>query len=118
MLRWLFQRMDDAHSAKFIQSDYHRQRKGSFLITVSAGCSMSCKLLREPDEQPVGRAEIAEPVRIFILHHLANQPGPVFFCKPRDQFIDVLDREHGAQVAQRIYRGAAMLGNDGRSEKL
>ena len=59
---------------------------------------------RKPNQNPFRPADITETVRVFVLHHFADELGTVL-PEASDQGIDVLDREHDAQITERIDRG-------------
>lgn len=76
----------------------------------------STKFLGKPDENPFGSTDVAEPVYVLIVDDFTYE-----FCAARaDPFqsvIDVVYGEHGAEIAQRVYRGVSVVRNDGRPEE-
>ena len=74
------------------------------------------ELLGEPDEKSFGAADIAEPIRVFVLHHFADELRAVL-AKPGKRLVDVVHSEHDAQVAESVHRGVPVIGNCGRGEK-
>src|SRR5258705_329754 len=58
------------------------------------------KLLGEPDEQSFGAADVAEPIRVLVLHHVANELRAAR-AEPGERRVDVVHGEHDAQVAER-----------------
>ena len=55
----------------------------------------SAEFLRESDEEPFRPADIAEAIRVFILHDFAYEPGAAF-VEPRERLVDVVHGEHDA----------------------
>jgi hypothetical protein len=56
------------------------------------------ELLRESDEKPFRPADIAEPIRVFILDYLAYELRSTF-AQPLERVVNVVNGEHDAQVA-------------------
>jgi len=48
------------------------------------------ELLAQPDDDALGTADVGEPIRVFVLHHFADQFGAVG-KQARDHIIDVID---------------------------
>src|SRR5256885_1756639 len=78
----------------------HRIRSGSLLL----------ELLGEPDENPFGTPDVAEPIRVFILDHFADELRAAF-AESGERIVDVLHGEHDAQVAESVHWGAAVIGD-------
>ena len=57
--------------------------------------SLLVKLLREPDENPFGTSDVAEPIHIFILGHFADERRTEF-AEPGKRIVDVFHGEHDA----------------------
>src|SRR6185437_6602472 len=74
------------------------------------------ELLSEPDENSFGAPYVAEPIRVLVLDHFADEfraaPG-----EPGERIIDVLHGEHYAQVAERVHGVGAVIGNHGGREE-
>src|SRR5205814_5116559 len=64
---------------------------------------VSSELLAESDDDAFRPADVGKPIRVLVLHHFAYQLRPVR-KQARDDSVDVLDREHDATDAQRVYR--------------
>src|SRR5687767_11535653 len=71
------------------------------------------KLLGKPDENSFWAPDVAEPIRVFVLDHFADELRAAF-AHPGERIVDVLDGEHDAQVAECVYRGVAMIGDHRR----
>lgn len=55
----------------------------------------SLELLGEPDEKPFGPANVAEPIRLLILHHVTNQLRAMPL-NSGERLIDIINSEHKA----------------------
>jgi len=53
------------------------------------------KLLREPDEQPFGPANVAQPIRLLVLHHVADELRAMLL-EPGERLVDIVNGEHDA----------------------
>ena len=53
------------------------------------------ELLGEPDENPFGTPDVAEPIHVFILDHFADELRAAF-AEPGERIVDVLYGEHNA----------------------
>src|SRR5689334_1589877 len=53
------------------------------------------ELLAQPDDDVLGAADVGEPIRILVLHHVADQSGTVGE-QVRDHAINVVNGEHDA----------------------
>src|SRR5262247_4015542 len=78
--------------------------------------SLLPELLGEPDENSFGTLDIAEPIDVFILDHIADELRAAF-AEPGERIVDVLHGEHDAQVAESVHWSAAVIGNHGRREE-
>src|SRR5689334_15044917 len=74
------------------------------------------ELLGEPDEQTFGSADVAEPIRVFVLHHVADELRAAR-AEPGECLVDVVYGEHNAQVAERVHRRVPVVGDGRRGEK-
>jgi hypothetical protein len=54
----------------------------------------SAELFGEPDEESVGPADVAEPIRVFVLHHFAADELRAPLAEPSESLIDVVHSEH------------------------
>ena len=66
----------------------------------------------ESDEKPFRPANVAEPIRIFILDHFAYELRAAL-ANPCKRLVDVVDGEHDPEVAQSVHRRLAVI-RDGR----
>ena len=55
----------------------------------------SAELLGESDEETFRPADVAEPIRSFILHNVAHELGAAL-AEPLERVVDVVNREHDA----------------------
>src|SRR5882672_5576628 len=78
--------------------------------------SLLPELLGKPDENSFGAPDVAEPIRIFVLDHLADELRAAF-AEPGERIVDVLHGEHDAQVTESVHRGAAVIGDHRRREE-
>jgi serine/threonine protein kinase len=53
------------------------------------------ELLGEPDEQSFGTADVAEPIRLFVLNHFADELRATL-AEPGERLVDVVHSEHDA----------------------
>src|SRR4051812_31789995 len=72
--------------------------------------------LGQPDENPFGATDVAEPIHVFILNHFADKLRAAF-AEPGERIVDVLHGEHDAQVPQSVHWGAAVIGDHRRGEE-
>jgi hypothetical protein len=64
----------------------------------SQACPRSAKFLGESDEKPFRPADIAEPIRVFILDYFAYELRAAL-AEPFKRLVDVVHGEHDAEVA-------------------
>ena len=57
--------------------------------------SLLPELLGEPDENSFGAPDVAEPIRVFVLDHFADELRAAF-AEPGERIVDVLHGEHDA----------------------
>ena len=72
----------------------------------------SAEFLGESDEKPFRPADVAEPIRVFILDYFAYELRAAI-AEPFKRLVDVVHGEHDAEVAQSVNRGVAVI-RDGR----
>src|SRR5205809_1764004 len=78
--------------------------------------SLLPELLGKPDENSFGAPDVAEPIRIFVLDHFADELRAAV-PEPGERIVDVLHGEHDAQVTESVHRGAAVIGDHRRREE-
>src|SRR5262245_15840161 len=78
--------------------------------------SLRPELLGEPDENSFRAPDVAEPIRVFVLDHFADELRAAF-AEPGERIVDVLHGEHDAQVTESVHRGAAVIGDHRRREE-
>lgn len=76
----------------------------------------SAEFLGEPDQKPFRPADIAEPVGVLVLDHFAHDQGAAL-AEPFKRLIQIVHREHHAQIAQGVHRGVSVIRDDGRHEE-
>src|SRR4029077_18241812 len=67
-------------------------------------CRRSAELLGEPDEKSSGPADVAEPIRVFVLHHFAADQLRAALAESGERLVDVVHSEHDAEVAESVDR--------------
>src|SRR5215218_8948954 len=77
----------------------------------------SAEFLGEPDEKALGPADVAEPIRVFVLDHFAADELRAVLSEPGERLVDVVHSEHDAQVAEGVHRGVPVIGDHARREK-
>src|SRR5438046_5808355 len=78
--------------------------------------SLLPELLGKPDENSFGVPDVTEPIRVFVLDHVADELRAAF-AEPGERIVDVLHGEHDAKVTESIDRGAAVIGDHRRREE-
>src|SRR5438876_3569227 len=78
--------------------------------------SLLPELLGKPDENSFGAPDVAEPIRVFVLDHFADELCAAF-AEPGERIVDVLHGEHDAQVTESVHRRAAVIGDHRRREE-
>src|SRR5204862_5021560 len=69
-----------------------------------------------PNEDSFGAPDVAEPIRVFVLGHFADQLRAAF-TEPGERIVDVLHGKHDAQVTEGIHRGATVIGDHRRRKE-
>jgi hypothetical protein len=72
-------------------------------MVIEAGRSSwlrSAEFLSEPNEKAFGPADVAEPIRVFILDDFAADELRAVLPEPGERLVDVVHGEHDAQVAE------------------
>src|SRR5688500_9938033 len=78
--------------------------------------SLLPELLGQPDENSFGAPDVAEPIRVFVPDHFADELRAAF-AEPGERIVDILHGEHDAKVTESVHRGAAVIGDDRRREE-
>src|SRR5215210_3878363 len=78
--------------------------------------SLLPEFLGEPEENPFGTPDVAEPIRVLVLDHFADELRAAF-AEPGERIVDVLNGEHDAQVTESVHRCAAVIGDHRRREE-
>jgi hypothetical protein len=55
----------------------------------------SAEFLGEPDQKSFGTTDVAEPIQVFVLHHLADELRAVL-AEPGERIVEVVHSEHDA----------------------
>jgi hypothetical protein len=82
------------------------------------GCAneLLTQFFGQSNQQALGATNVAQSIRVFVLNYLTDELCSMLL-ETGEGFINIFHGEHNAQVAQRIYWGISMIGNDWRSEK-
>src|SRR5436190_10432504 len=78
--------------------------------------SLLPELLGKPDENSFGASDVAEPIRLLVLDHFADELRAAF-AEPGERIVDVLDGEHYTKIAEGVHRGPAMIGDNRRRKE-
>ena len=70
----------------------------------------SADLLGQPDEYALGASEGAEPIHVFVLDHFVDELRAAL-AEPGQRVVEVVDREHDAEVADGVYRRIPVIGD-------
>src|SRR5262245_6033682 len=73
----------------------------------------SAERLGQCDDDALGAPDVAEPILVLVLHHLANELGAVG-PQAGEDLVDVVDGEHDATNAQRVHRCVFWISPDRR----
>src|SRR5712664_4451694 len=76
----------------------------------------SAQFLGESDEKPFRPADVAEPIRDFILDYVAYELRAAL-AEPFKRLVDVVHGEHDAEVAESVHGGVAVIRDGRRREK-
>src|SRR6476661_2153247 len=76
----------------------------------------SADLLGQPDENVLGASDVAEPIHVFVLDHFVDELRAVL-TEPAQRLVEVVHREHDAEVAEGVYRRIPVIGDRRRREK-
>ena len=64
-------------------------------LSMSSPGSLLPEFLGKPDENSFGAPDVAEPIRFFVLNHLADELRSAF-AEPGERIVDVVHGEHDA----------------------
>lgn len=70
------------------------------------------QLFREANQDPFRTADVAQPVHVLIIHHLAHKLCPVRL-KPGEHVVQSLHRKHHAQIAEGVDGRVSVVGGHG-----
>ncbi|HXJ39591.1 MAG TPA: hypothetical protein VNH18_09945 [Bryobacteraceae bacterium] len=76
----------------------------------------SADFLGESHEKPFMPADVAEPIRVFILDYVAYELRAAL-AEPFKCLVDVVHSEHDAEAAERVHGVAAVIRDSWRCEK-
>ena len=88
----------------------------SVSATATTNPTRSAEFLGKSDEKPFRPADVAEPIRVLILNYFAYELRTQI-AEPFKCLVDVVHREHDAQVAQGVHRGIAVIRDGGGREE-
>src|SRR3954464_3652961 len=93
------------HSISCVRTATSRSRtRRRTSIDCGPSSRRSEELLSEPDENSFGAADVAEPIRLFVLDHFADELRATP-AEPDERLVDVVHSAHAAQAAERVHRG-------------
>src|SRR4029077_15699215 len=78
--------------------------------------SLLPELLGKPDENSFGAPGAAEPIRVLVLDHFADELRAAF-AEPGERIVDVLHGEHDAQATDAVTLGVEVYGCHRRREE-
>ena len=70
--------------------------------------SLRPELLGKPDENAFGAPDVAEPIRVLVLDHFADEFRAAF-AEPGERIVEVLARAHEAEVTESVERSVAVI---------
>src|SRR5690606_27764412 len=68
------------------------------------------------DKKSFGATDVAEPVRLLVLDHIADELRAAL-AEPGKRLLDAVHSAHDAKVAESIHRRVPGIGDDGRVEE-
>jgi len=95
---------------------HHVDERTGKTATRRHGCQGSVKFLGESNQKPFGPPDVAEPVHVFVPDHLVDELRAVR-AEPVERVVEVIHREHYAQVAKRVDRSGPVIRDHRRSEE-
>jgi hypothetical protein len=95
-------------------ADVRRARRHWDLIVIVSQLR-SAEFFGESEEKSLRSAEVAEPIRVFILDDFANELRAER-AEPCQRLVNVVHGEHDAEVAKSVHRGLAAI-RDGRRRR-
>src|SRR5260370_16965823 len=75
----------------------------------------SAEFLGESDEKPFGPADVAEPIRVFILDYFADELRATL-AELFKRLVDVVHGEHDPDVAYTLHRALPLTPHDSRHQ--
>src|SRR6187397_447649 len=76
----------------------------------------SAELLGQPDENALGASDVAEPIHVLVLDNFVDELRAVL-AEPGQRIVEVVHREHHAEVAERVDRRVPVIGDRRRRNK-
>src|SRR3954453_13546650 len=76
----------------------------------------SADLLGQPDENALGASDVAEPIHVFVLDNFVDEIRAML-AEPGQRIVEVVHREHDAEIAESVYRRVPVIGDRRRREK-
>jgi len=73
-------------------------------------------LLSQPDENALRASDVAEPIHVFVVDHFVDELCAVL-AESGQRIVEVVYREHDAEVAEGVYRRVPVIGDRRRREK-
>src|SRR5213596_2314333 len=76
----------------------------------------SAEAFCQPDQNALGAPHVAEAIHVFVLDHFVDELRAVL-AEPGERIVEVVHREHDAEVAESVDRGVPVIGDRRRREK-
>src|SRR5215471_9954973 len=95
---------------------FARHARWRWLLLVVVFVLRSAEFLGESDEKPFRPADVAKPIRVFILDYFTYELRAAI-AEPSKRLVDVVHGEHDAEVAQSVNRGVAVIRDGKRREE-
>ena len=73
-------------------------------------------MLSQPDENALRASDVAEPIHVFVVDHFVDELCAVL-AESGQRIVEVVYREHDAEVAEGVYRRVPVIGDRRRREK-
>jgi hypothetical protein len=76
----------------------------------------SADLLGQPDENALGASDVAKPIHVFVLDNFVDELRAVL-AEPGERIVEVVHREHDAEIAEGVDRCVPVIGDRRGREK-
>src|SRR3569832_1777603 len=72
--------------------------------------------LGQPDEDSLWSPDVAEPIDALVFDHFVHDLRAVLGLL-RQRVVEIIPREHDAQITERVHQSGAVIGDHGRRKK-